>query len=204
MHLAFEGDDFDPFQFFTSREGFGARLTGHYWDALGEHATVSAWTVTRERRTGWCSVLRHSDFADEDVAEEEGPAPLHRLADVLGIELDLLVPLLELPTTSWTKVSEELDAETIAAVGTTRATPPLLASPPRKEPSPTLSLYLHEGRLREAQALAAQQGCSLGELLLVAWELAKIEVYETTPIVESPFEEIPPPAPPPPRPVDRW
>lgn len=183
----------DPFLFLTDHDGFGASLSGFLGDKLGEPVpTSTAWSVSRERRTDFCSVARGLYYTAEDVDSAEDSGPFQRLASKLGVPTDILLRLVEMPVTEWMPVTSAPTPGAVAELQSRLALAPLSDQPPRAEPSATFAFYLPEQMCREAQELAKKLKITLGELLAAGWETAKAEVYGATPVFDENFNEAPP------------
>ncbi len=134
VHIDPRGDEdaYDPFLFLTDHEGFGASLSGFFGDRLGEDQPTSrAWSVSRERRTGYCVVDNgiYYTAGDADGAEDDGP--LRRLAKKLGVDRDLLEGLIETPSTAWSAATTAPTSGVIAEL-TARVSGAVAQTPSRR------------------------------------------------------------------------
>jgi hypothetical protein len=191
VHLQ-AGDVHDPFLFMTEHEGFGASLSGCLGDTLGDVPTSTAWSVARDRRTGFCSVARGFHFTAEGVDAAEDSGPIDRLASKLTVAADVLVRLLEVPVTDWLPVTSALPPGAVAALTARLGVAPLPDHPPRAEAAGNFSFYLPEPLCRDAQEQAQRLKLTLGTLFAAVWEMAKGEVYGSTPVLGEDFELGPP------------
>src|SRR5262249_55535298 len=126
IHLGSKNDVHDPFLFLTHHEGFGASLSGFLGDKLGDAIPTSAsWSVARGGGSGDCSVAGGFYYTAEEVDSAEDSAPLQRLASKMGVPLDILEGLLEMPVTEWMPASSAPTAEAIAVLQSRLAWTPL-------------------------------------------------------------------------------
>lgn len=77
---------------------------------------VLGWTVAREARSNYHSVVSSSPDVDEGFDESESAEPLETLASELRLAKPALVDLLLDPVSPWTPLSADLDASVLAAL----------------------------------------------------------------------------------------
>lgn len=86
-------------------------------DEVDSDFEVRGWTVAREARTNFHSVVSCGPNADEERHEDESAEPLELLACDLRLSTAALVALLQTPATRWTALRDDLDESTLTALG---------------------------------------------------------------------------------------
>lgn len=115
IHPGGDGDVHDAFLFLTDHDGFGASLSGFFADKLGKSVPPSkAWSASRDRRTGFCSVSKGIYYTAEDTDSARDSGPLQRLASKLGSTSDVLLRLVEMPVTEWMPVTSAPTSRAVA------------------------------------------------------------------------------------------
>lgn len=131
LHAGTEDDVYDPYLFTIETGGsaedcslaayvcaaFDLALTDlDEDDAPDSLFEVRGWTVAREARTSFHSVVWCGPNADEERHEDESAEPLAALACDLRLSTAALVALLQTPATRWTALRDDLDESTLTTL----------------------------------------------------------------------------------------